>query len=198
MSKVHEWDVHKLHPTQITVGLLEVKDRRRELESLKKSDQRDFLAAHPIPAVLGLDGKLFITDHHHLARAAWDIGIDQAFFLNEADLSSHDADNFWHAMAHERWVHPYDEHGVLRPYHEIPRHLEELRDDVYRSLACFVRRAGGFDKTPTAFAEFLWADFFRCRIRIGSGPADFQAALEKAIPLARSPEARALPGFRGG
>src|SRR6185437_7924125 len=129
----------------------------------------------------------FITDHHHLARAAWDLGIEQAFFLNEADLSCHDAGEFWHAMSTERWVHPY---------HEIPRHLEGLRDDIYRSLACYVRRAGGFDKTPTAFAEFLWADFFRRRIPIGSGPEDFQAALEKAIRLARSPEARNLPGYR--
>lgn len=195
MPKVHEWDVCKLHPTQITVGLLEVKDRRRQLESLKKHEQRDFLAAHPIPAVLGLEGKLFITDHHHLARAARDLEIEQAFFLTEADLSSHDPDDFWQAMASESWVHPYDEHGVLRPYHEIPRHLEGLRDDIYRSLACYVRRAGGYEKTPTAFAEFRWADFFRQRIKIGPGPADFSAALEKAMRLAHSPEASDLPGF---
>jgi hypothetical protein len=195
MSKVQEWEVHKLHPTQITVGLLEVKDRRKELESLKKSEQRDYLAAHPIPAVLGLDCKLFITDHHHLARAVWDLGIEQACFLTEADLSSHSVDDFWQAMAKESWVHPYDEHGVLRPYHEIPRHVEELRDDVYRSLACYVRRAGGFDKTPTAFAEFQWADFFRRRIPI-SGPADYPPAFAKAMQLAHSPEARGLPGFR--
>lgn len=196
MSKLHEWDVHKLHPTQITVGLLEVKDRRRELEGMKKRERRDFLAAHPIPAVLGPDGKLYITDHHHLARAAWDLSIDQAFFLTEADLSSEDGENFWRAMDKDRWVHPYDEHGVLRPYHEIPRHLEGLRDDIYRSLACYVRRAGGFDKTPTAFAEFRWADFFRRRIEIGPGAAVFPAALEKAMRLARSPEASNLPGFR--
>lgn len=195
MSKVQEWDVHKLHPTQITVGLLEVKDRQKELESLKKSDQRDFLAAHPMPAVLGLEGKLFITDHHHLARAAWDLGIEQAFFLTEADLSSNNADDFWRAMAAKGWVHPYDEHGVLRPYKEIPWHLDGLRDDVYRSLACYVRRAGGFDKTPTAFAEFQWADFFRRRIPI-SGPADYPAAFAKAMQLARSPEAHGLPGCK--
>ena len=64
-------------------------------------------------------------------------------------------------------------------------HLEGLRDDPYRSLAGYVRNAGGFEKTPTAFAEFLWADFFRPRVEIGSTRADFEVAVKKALAPGR-------------
>ena len=71
----------------------------------------------------------------------------------------------------------------------------QLLDDPYRSLAGYVRNAGGFDKTPTAFAEFLWADFFRTRVTIGPTRADFNNAVQRALPLAGSNEAAGLPGY---
>ncbi|MGH8275403.1 MAG: ParB-like protein, partial [Steroidobacteraceae bacterium] len=35
MPKLHEVEIHRLRPTQITVGLIEVHDKRAELEALK-------------------------------------------------------------------------------------------------------------------------------------------------------------------
>src|SRR6202020_432580 len=107
----HEAELHKLRPTQITVGLIEVAFKRKELEALSKHAQRDFLATHPIPAVLGPQDRVFITDHHHLARAALESGIDTGFFLLEAEMGSFDATLFWHTMRAQRWAHPIDEHG---------------------------------------------------------------------------------------
>jgi hypothetical protein len=75
--------------------------------------------------------------------------------------------------------------------------LHELRDDVYRSLAGFVRSAGGYTKTPTAFAEFAWADFFRHRITIGPTHEDFKQAVAQALTMAKSTVARNLPGYSG-
>jgi len=196
MSKLHEWEIKKLHPTQITVGLIEVDDRRRQLQALKKHEQKDYLLAHPMPAVTGPEGRLYITDHHHLGRAAWELDIDNAFFTHEGDLSSLEPESFWREMLAHHWAHPYDQNGALRPWREIPRRLDELRDDPYRSLACFVRRAGGFDKTPTAFAEFLWADFFRRRVPMAPGLEEFKKAVSQALALAHSPEAASLPGYR--
>jgi hypothetical protein len=57
--------------------------------------------------------------------------------------------------------------------------------------------AGGYEKTPTAFAEFAWADFLRHRILIGPKPEDFPRAVDAALALARSPAAQNLPGYRG-
>ena len=95
MSKLHEVDIHRLRPTQITVGMIDVHDKRDKLQALKSSEQREFLAAHPIPAVWGPEDKLYITDHHHLGRAASDAGIATGFFCVEEDFSKLALPEFW-------------------------------------------------------------------------------------------------------
>jgi hypothetical protein len=197
MAKLHEVELHRLRPTQITVGMIEVHDKRDKLESLKKSEQRDLLAAHPMPAVWGPESRLYITDHHHLGRACCEAQVDTAFFLVEEDFSALDFAHFWPKMAAARWAHPIDASGQPRSFEDIPGHLQKLIDDPYRSLAGYVRDAGGFDKTPTAFAEFLWADFFRPRIAIGPTRAEFKQCVGVALKLATSPEAAHLPGYKG-
>jgi hypothetical protein len=197
MSRQHEAPIHKLRPTQITIGFIEVRVKREDLEALSKHNQRDFLAEHMIPAVFGPDEHIYITDHHHLARATLEAGIETGFFLIEADMAQLEPTAFWRTMGEKRWAHPIDEQGHRQPFTAIPKHLEELRDDVYRSLAGFVRSAGGYYKTPTAFAEFVWADFFRQRILIGPHHEDFKRAVDEALTLARSAVARDLPGYRG-
>jgi hypothetical protein len=197
VAKLHEVEIHRLRPTQITVGMIEVEDKRSMLGALGKHERRDLLEAHPIPAVWGPDGKLYITDHHHLARAASEAGVESGFFLVEDDFTKVPIAQFWPKMSAARWAHPIDEQGRRRPFTEIPDHVEKLRDDPYRSLACYVRNAGGFDKTPTAYAEFLWADFFRRRVVIGPTRADFDSAVRKALALAGSDAAADLPGYKG-
>jgi hypothetical protein len=51
MARLNEVEIHRLRPTQMTVGMIEVHDQRNQLEALRKHDQRDFMEAHPIPAV---------------------------------------------------------------------------------------------------------------------------------------------------
>ena len=196
MAKFHECKIQELHPTQITVGLIEVSDKCIELASLKKRYRRDFLSEHSIPAILGPKYRLYITDHHHLALAAWHMHVERAFFLVEADLSKLNVKQFWREMITNHWAHPIDWQGEKRPIAQIPSHVSGLCDDLYRSLAGYVRGAGGFEKTPTAFAEFCWADFFRKRIVIGSTRADFDRAVLRTYKLARSRQARELPGYR--
>jgi hypothetical protein len=196
VGKLHEVEIHKLRPTQITVGLIEVHDKRVKLESLKKHEQQDFLLAHPIPAVWGPDGKLYITDHHHLGRACCEADVETGFFSIEDDFSKVPIAQFWPRMNEAKWVHPINQHGDPRPFTDIPDHLEQLINDPYRSLAGYVRNAGGYDKTPTAFAEFLWADFFRPRVVIGPTRPDFDTAVASALKLAGTPAAQHLPGFK--
>ncbi|GAB3628962.1 hypothetical protein PTE30175_00473 [Pandoraea terrae] len=197
MAKIHQCVLHELHPTQLTVGMIEVHAKKKHLVSMKPAQQQEFLQAHPIPAVAGPGGKMYITDHHHLGRAALDAGIPQAFLMVEADMSDKNVDDFWKAMDEKLWVHPLDACGVRHYYASIPNHLEKLVDDAYRSLAGYVRDAGGFDKTPTAFAEFIWADFFRRSIAVEDLQVNFDAAVQRAIPLAKSAQAKYLPGYNG-
>ena len=196
MGTLHEVEIHKLRPTQITVGMIEVHDKRARLEALKKHEQRDFMQAHPIPAVWGPDGKLYITDHHHLGRAASEANVDTGFFLVEADYSRVPIAQFWPKMNAEKWAHPIDQTGKTCGFEDIPNHLKKLIDDPYRSLAGYVRDAGGYDKTPTAFAEFQWADFFRTRVTIGPTRSDFDKAVQRALFLAATKDAAYLPGYK--
>jgi hypothetical protein len=197
MAKLHEVEIHRLRPTQITVGMIEVHDKRDKLLSLKKSEQQEFLEAHAIPAVWGPDGKLYITDHHHLGRACDEAGVETGFFLVEDDFSNLTIAQFWPKMAAAHWVHPIDQAGKPRPFEDLPDHLQKLVDDPYRSLAGYVRDAGGYEKTPTAFAEFLWADFFRPRVVIGTTRPDFHESVDHAMKIATSPDAAHLPGYKG-
>src|ERR1700761_6158990 len=197
MSKIQEATLKELHPTQLTVGFIVVQDKKKHLAGMSAADQRSFMKAHPMPAVLGPKGALYITDHHHLGRAALDAGVPTGFFEVEADLSKCTIEAFWKEMNEGQWVHPLDENGVRHYYASIPDSLGKLVDDVYRSLAGYVRDAGGYDKTPTAFAEFVWADFFRRNIAVETVKADFATAVQAGMSLAHSKLARNIPGFNG-
>jgi hypothetical protein len=63
-----------LHPTQMTVGMREVKEKRKRLREHwrkhKKRKQGEFLGRHMIPVVVGPDKRHYVVDHHHLARAS--------------------------------------------------------------------------------------------------------------------------------
>ncbi len=196
MPKIQETAVRQLLPTQLTVGMIEVREKTKHLASLKPKPLQEYLADRAMPVVSGPGGRHYITDHHHLARAALDAGIDSVFFSPQADLSSCREQEFWCEMDRNLWVHPLDENGVRHHYSLIPTDLKKLTDDMYRSLAAFVRNAGGYDKTPLPFAEFVWADFFRRNIAIEDLRASFSSAVATAIPLAHSESASRLPGYR--
>jgi hypothetical protein len=196
MAKFKRARIKDLCPTQLTVGMIEVEVKRKRLKALSAREQEAFLEAHPMPVVIGPEGKLYITDHHHLARAAFEAKIEQACFEVEADFSSRRPDKFWRDMDKKLWVHPLDQHGIRHRYNHIPASLDKLVDDVYRSLAGFVRDAGGFKKTNAAFVEFIWADYFRRNIAIEDIKANFMSAVRHAKRLARSPRARRIPGYK--
>lgn len=189
--------LHKLHPTQLTVGMIEVRDKFRLLAGMRAHKRLEHLRRNPLPVVRGPDGHLFVTDHHHLALAAWDVGVEDVYVETVHDWSNIGPSLFWLQMRNAHLVHPIDERGELRPYRELPWHLTGLRDDVFRSIAAYVRDAGGFEKTAVPFAEFAWADWFRKRLRVGPGRAAFAHAVGRALLLAREPEAWLLPGYIG-
>jgi len=190
-------DLRRLRPTQITVGYAEVQEKRGLWSGMGKGERQKFLDSHWFPAVRGPSDNFYIVDHHHLGRALLEEGVHQSFVVLLKDLGQLDKDEFWTVMDHHQWVHPYDAKGRRRPVADLPKALGELADDPYRSLAGEVRHAGGFPKDATPFAEFLWADFFRRRIKIAQLRRDPDAALHAAITLCHSAEAAHLPGWSG-
>jgi hypothetical protein len=189
--------VNDLRPTQMTVGMREVKEKRKELRQREAKKIGKFLGGHMIPAVLGPGKRHYMIDHHHLARALHDEGLKQVLITVVADLSMLELDEFWIFADHHSWVHPYDDKGRRCDFSEIPKSIGLMADDPFRSLAGELRRAGGFAKDTTPFSEFLWADFFRRRIKRKSVENEFSDAMKQAMKLAKSQEARYLPGWCG-
>ena len=113
------------------------------------------------------------------------------------DLSTLDTAAFWSVLDHKNLVYPFDANGRRRDFAQIPKTVMQLKDDPFRSLAGELRRAGGFAKDITPFSEFLWADFLRRKIKRKAVEADFAAAMEHALRLAKSEQAEYLPGWCG-
>jgi len=186
-----------LRPTQITVGMREVVVKRQRWRETGAKKGREFLGKHMIPVVLGPKHRHYVIDHHHLARALHDEGVKDVAVTVTANLSRLDPDEFWSVLDEHDWMHPFDADGRRRQYRDIPKSVAGLVDDPFRSLAGELRRAGGFAKDTTPFSEFLWADFLRRRMKRKVVEADFDRAIEKALQLAKSPDADHLPGWCG-
>lgn len=185
-----------LRPTQVTVGFREVAEKRRRWRTHDAHKKAAFLGSHMIPVLLGPKKHPYVIDHHHLARALHEEGVESVLVTVVADLHKLSKDAFW-TVADKAWVHPYDAKGVRVGFSEIPKKISALADDPYRSLAGELRRAGGFAKDTTPFSEFLWADFLRRKVKPRLVADDFSAALERALRFAKSPEAGYLPGWCG-
>ena len=189
--------IKSLRPTQITVGMREVSEKRHHWQKLPEKERAEFLGKRMLPVVRGPKERPYIIDHHHLARALHEEGAKDVLVVVVADLGHLDRDAFWTVLDHHSWVHPYDTKGRRRDYEDIPRSVSDLRDDPFRSLAGELRRAGGYAKDTTPFAEFLWADFLRRRLKRTTIENDFQGALKSASKLAKNLEAKYLPGWCG-
>jgi hypothetical protein len=186
-----------LRPTQITVGMQEVREKQKRWREKHGKDAAKFLGNHMIPVILGAKDRHYVIDHHHLARALHEEGVEDILTTVVADLSSLDKDAFWFNLDNRSWMHPYDDQGKRRDYMDIPKSINALIDDPFRSLAGGLRRVGGFAKDTTPFSEFLWADFLRRGIKRKFVEDDYEQAMEKALLLAKSMEASYLPGWCG-
>ena len=194
---VHPVPIVSLRPTQMTVGMREVKEKRKRWREHDEKKQADILGKHMIPVVLGPDQRYYVIDHHHLARALHDEGVKHVLVALIGDLTMVERDAFWGVMDNKRWAYPYDAKGERRTFRDLPKSVADLRDDPFRSLAGELRRIGGFAKDTTPFSEFLWADYLRRRISRKSVESHFEKALEKALDAAKSKDAIYLPGWCG-
>ena len=189
--------IEDLRPTQITVGLREVKAKRKAWRDKKGDRRAEFLGRHMIPVILGPKDRFYVVDHHHLTRALHEEGVKNVLVTVMAKLNRLEPDAFWFVLDSRDWMHPFDDQGRRRGYEEIPKSVEDLIDDPFRSLAGELRRVGGYAKDTTLYSEFLWADFLRRRMKRKAVERDFEAALDHALKLSKSEDADYLPGWCG-
>lgn len=189
--------VGKLRPTQMTVGLREVHRKRSEWHEKRKQLGRTYIETHMIPAILGPKDQFYIVDHHHLARALYEEGVEEVLVVVLARLDMLKKSRFWVYLDNRAWTHPFDKNGERCAYDDIPHTVARMDDDPFRSLAGELRRAGGFAKDETPYTEFLWADALRSIVAQKTVRRDFDKALEEALKFASSPAASYLPGWCG-
>ena len=189
--------IKTLRPTQMTLGLREVDEKRRVWREHGGEKGPEFLGRHMIPVVIGPKGRRYLIDHHHLARALEDEGVRDVLVNVVADLSSLAREEFWIFLDNRGWCHPYDADGHRRDFDAIPSTVAEMKDDPFRSLAGNLRRTGGYAKDEAPFSEFIWADFLRRRLDRKAVEKNFTKSLDKALILAKSQAADYLPGWCG-
>ncbi|XCN72275.1 MAG: ParB/Srx family N-terminal domain-containing protein [Candidatus Electrothrix aestuarii] len=195
--------VKDLHPTQFAVGSVAVECKRKKIEKKHEKDKLEKYLADPerqVPAVVGPDGNLYITDHHHLTTALYRAkdgdwkGKDQKVQVNilenfgETGISM---EEFWNIMKMQTRVWPYDEKGdAVEEYGEkLPSmDMGDLKDNPYRTLSRWTRESCGYIKEgkeqclaleatkedPTApyYMEFYWARFLREELKKSNADLD--------------------------
>jgi hypothetical protein len=191
-----------LKPMQIPVGMFEVDDKAKMLKDMKDKKADEWLRKKSAPVVTDYKGRKRPVDHHHEARAAWQAGRSEVYTHHYFDDKLHELikgltkEQFYAVTRAMGLYYDQDEKGVARDPSALPADTRGHTDDPYRSLAGAVRDAGGYDKTSQPFAEFLWANFFRSRVKVGPKRADFAQSVAEAVKLAHDPAAKGLPGYK--
>lgn len=106
---LHPTAIRDLRPTQVTVGMREVDAKRKAWAAKSDGKGAEFLGRHMIPVIIGLKGRPYVIDHHHLALALLREGVETVAVTVVADLQRLPADSFWFVMDNRNWMHPFDE-----------------------------------------------------------------------------------------
>jgi hypothetical protein len=195
-------DLGSLRPLQGAVGMEEVRDKTDKIVNEQQKKRFD-LAYDPIKLVRGPNGVLYVTDHHHGARAWLEAGHTMGTCQIQSEVRSSDLPQFWADLNARKLVRLADQNGNPITETQLPTKLRALPDDPYRTLAWLVRKKDGFCRALMTgneeFAEFQWADWLRTRITPSprEGQDWSKRKRDEAVALAKTPAAAGLPGYRG-
>jgi hypothetical protein len=206
-------ELSDLHPTQTSIGMTEVRIKAEKLrDELQRRGERNFLKyllkhGKEEPVIIGPGGVFYITDHHHLARALYDLDQSHTYCIIVDNLSDERVDDFWESMKENNEVYLKDQNGKEITPSELPTSIKDLSNDPFRSLAGAVRESCGFEKDAKAFSgedylEFQWADYLRTHwpqtgIAAEDIDSNFDTATGAALHLAAHKDAMSLPGYTG-
>lgn len=119
-------------------------------------------AQRKVPLIIGLDGRFYITDHHHMSWAVWDYADSQGISdkeksgiilqgviaANWQDIAAQSLVDFWNEMEKEGKAWFYDQDGKPMPDSVrkkkrggFPDSFGKMKNDVYRSISRWEREA---------------------------------------------------------
>ncbi len=198
MSQIKNIALLDLRPTQFVLGSKEIAAKIRRISNFSKQEWKEFRDDHVIPVIAGPGEELYMIDHHHFARACWELGKTDFKIEIIKNLKHLNEQQFWNHMIQKGWTYLHDQFGMgpHRPQ-DLPTDIRCLADDPFRSLAWAVLDAHGFKKVDIPFFEFQWAAFYRQNLGMAlHSKSDFKDALKKAMSLSKSKDAAHLPGYR--
>ena len=175
----------------------EVDFRIKKLLGMKAKELSDYLDERPVPVVLAPRDRAYLVDHHHLARACWEAGVEELPVEVKADFSKQTFPELWDHLRKNHWLFLFDQWGG-GPHDpiQLPHSVRCMADDPYRSLAWRVREEGGFKKDETPFSEFRWATYFRKELKAHPVFDHFEDSVKEALALCKAPAAKGLPGYQ--
>ncbi len=183
-GSVCELNVAQVRPTQFAVGMQAVRCKQAKIEKKSKKKLVKWLQKkrRRVPAVIGPDGRFYITDRHHMATAlyrarpsldkTWNVDDKRLMLRIDYNLHAIDEaarltmDQFWDNMSGTRYpnamndgvrrVWLYDEKGMhpMDPY-LLPDNLGEMLNDIYRTLSRWVRKTCGYLKAGDQQCAFV-------------------------------------------
>ncbi len=192
--------VAELQPTQLCVGLAEIRQRQAEFGEESTKQRRRYLRGKPVPLVRGADGALWMVDRHHRLRALLELDADAtAFGYVALQLATHGPESALAELLSRGWLYLHDGRGQgPRSPHRLPGSLLDLEDDPYRSLVWKLKQEKVIAAAPLIpFHEFRWGAWLRSRPLPPFGSLRLEPALPAARALARSQAASKLAGWCG-
>ena len=189
-----------LQPTQMCVGLAEIRSRQRDFAQDDPAERRRYLQRKPTPLVRNASGELWMVDRHHRLRALLELDAGaSAFGYVALDLPVVDRAEVLAALHQRGWLYLYDGRGLgPLPPTALPRRLTDTHDDPYRSLVWKLKREGMIAAAPLIpFHEFRWGAWLRSRTLPPFSSERLEPALPAARALVRSAAAQHLAGWQG-
>jgi hypothetical protein len=192
--------VDDLQPTQMCVGLAEVRSRQRDFSLESRKERLDYLRGKPVPLVRNRLGQLWMVDRHHRLRALLEMDPEVTTYgYVVAELESEGRDEALTALQQRGWLYLHDGrgNGPWGPA-KLPRSLLGLEDDPYRSLVWKLKQEGVIKpQRLIPYHEFRWGAWLRTRPLPPFSSAQLDPALPASRCLAQSAAASHLAGWTG-
>ncbi|MCP9771049.1 chromosome partitioning protein ParB [Synechococcus sp. Tobar12-5m-g] len=186
-----------LQPTQLCLGLAEVKARTSDFRLESPQSRRRYLRNRPVPIALSSAGEAWMIDRHHRLRALLDVDPQTTVFCAVVlALEGASQTHCLEELNRRGWLYLLDGDGNgPYPPERLPHSLVELQDDPYRSLVWKLKQEGLIRPQPAVpFMEFHWGAWLRKQALPPFSSKDLEPALDQARRLVSGRRGGGIPG----
>ncbi|MDM7938675.1 MAG: ParB/Srx family N-terminal domain-containing protein [Cyanobium sp. CZS 48M] len=180
-----ELPIGRLQPTQLCLGLAEVRSRARDFARESAAERRRYLRTRPVPVAVSSAGEHWMIDRHHRLRALMEVDSSATAFCSVVlELVGASRAHCLEELNRRGWLYLRDGEGRgPLPPERLPSDLGGLEDDPFRSLVWKLKQEGLIRAQPQVpFLEFHWGLWLRRQ----ELPAFTSMDLSPALPTART------------